>query len=242
MIFRTGHGIGCWSQLRIVSLGGHGSKLALTNLERVGASSIGIALARLRAANSWANATVTSPLCRRTYANRAVSRPKAHTGRTTSAPRKKAATRTRTKSAAQPKRKKASAPKKRRSATRAKSRSKARRPRKTSRAKPKAKRRTKKPLSKTATQNLANRKRIDEVKRLKERALSPPTSTERGSNSWVAFLAEQRRELRESGNPLLNRPVSEFAQAMKAKYLALSPAQLEVRLSIMALNDLDTIG
>ena len=242
MVFRTGHGIGCWSRLRLVSLGGHGSKLALTNLERVAGSSIGIALARLRAANRWSSASVTSPLCRRTYANTAVSRPKAHTGRTTRAPRKKAATRTRTKSAAQPKRKKASAPKKRRSGTRAKSRSKAGRPRKTSRAKPKAKRRTRKPLSENAKQRLASQKRIAEVKRLKERALSPPTSSTRGNNTWIAFLAEQRRELRGSGNPALNGPANNFAKAMKAKYRALSPAQLEVRLSIMALNDLDTNG
>ena len=237
MIFRSSHGIGCWSQLRPTSLGGHGYKLTPATLERV-AGSIGIALARLRAGNGWASASLTPPLCHRTYANKAVSRPKAHTGRTTSAPRKKAATRTATKSAAQPNRKKAPAKAKRRSGTGAKSRSKAGRPRKTTRAKPKAKSRTKKPLSEAAKSRLEKKKKAAEVRKLKERALSPPSSSARGNNTWTAFLAERKGSSDLTGGGSITDRVA----PLRAKYRALSPAQREVRLSMLAPNEFDTVG
>lgn len=237
MIFRSSHGIGCWSQLRLTSLGGQGHKLAPATLERV-AGSIGIVLARLRAGNGWPSASLTPPLCHRTYANKAVSRPKAHTGRTTSAPRKKAATRTATKSAAQPKRKKAPAKAKRRSGTGTKSRSKAGRPRKTTRAKPKAKSRTKKPLSEATKSRLEKKKKAAEVRQLKQRALSPPSGSARGNNTWTAFLTEQKG----TGDLAVGGSITERIAPLRAKYRALSPAQREVRLIMMAPNKFDTIG
>lgn len=238
MIFRSSHGIRCWSQLRLPSLGGHGYKLAPANLERV-AGSIGIALARLRAGNGWASPSVTPSLCRRTYANKAVSRPKAHTGRTTSAPRKKAATRTGTKSAAPPKGNKAPAPAKRRPSTSAKSRSKTGRARKTTRAKPKAKRSTRKPLSQAGQLRLDKKTNAAEIRRLRERALSPPPPA-RGYNTWIAFLSEQRNELRANGDAALAGSALGLVKAMGAKFRAISPAQREVRLSMMVSNEVDT--
>lgn len=227
MIFRSSHGIGCWSQLRLTSLGGYGNKLAPpVNIERVGGS-IGIASARLRVGHGWAGVSVPV-LCHRTYANRAVSRPKAHTGRTTSAPKKKPATQTGKKAAAQPKRKKAPQAQ-RQSGTAAKSRSKARRPRKTSKAKSKAKRKTRKPLSEATKLRLARKKKAADVKRLKERALSPPSPAGRSTNTWITFLAEQRSALRESDDPAVDGSPIDFVKAMKARYRALSPAQREVR-------------
>lgn len=226
MVFRSSHAIGCWSQLRLTSLGGHGHKLTAANLERV-AGSIGIALARLRVGSGWAGTSVT-PLCRRMYANTAVSRPKAHTGRTTSAPKRKAATRSTTKSARQPQRKKAPQAK-RRSRTAAKSRRKAPRARTKSRAKPKGRSRAKKPLSEATKIRLAKKKDFAAIRQLKERALSPPGPAHAVRNPWVVFLAEQREALRQAGDHA--GTLAEFTKAMRARYKELSPAQLEVGLA-----------
>lgn len=228
MVFRTSHGIGCWSQLRLTSLGAQRHKLAPANLERV-AGSIGIVLGRLTVGNGWTGVSVPL-LCRRTYANTPVSRPKAHTGRTTSAPRKKAATRTVRKATAQPTRKKAPQAK-RRSRPAVKSRRKVGRPRKRTRAKPQAKRPGRRPLSEKSKLRLAKQKNAATVRRLRERALSAPPSTRRGRNAWFAFLAEQRSALRQAGDPAADENVTEFSKTMRPRYQALSPAQLEVWLA-----------
>lgn len=227
MVFRCSHGIGRWSQLRLVSFGGHCQKLSPSNLERV-AGSIGIVLARPRAGNGWTGACVM-PLCRRTYANKPVSRPKAHTGRTRSAPKKNAATRTKTNAAAQSTRKKAPlvGQAKRKSSTAVKSRPKAPPKKKKPRAKPKAKRRPRK-LSEEGKLRLAKQKEAAGVKQLKERALSPPS---RRSTAWVVFLTEQITILRESGDLGGGSGIGSVTKEISLKYRALSPAQLEVRLA-----------
>ena len=197
MIFRSSHGISRWSQLRLTLLAGSRHELLPSHLERV-SGSIGIASACLKVGgNGWIGVGKT-PLYHRTYATKPVSRPKAHTGRTTSAPRKKAATQPQTKAVAPATRKKASSSgkAKRKPSTKAKSRAKAP-PKRKSRAKPKAKPRTRRPLSDAAKLQLIKRKNAAKIRDLKERALSPPQ--QKGKGAWQAFYSEQMATLRGTG-------------------------------------------
>lgn len=229
MIFRSSHGISRWSQLRWTLLGRNRHELLSPNLERV-SGSIGIASACLKAGNGWIGVGVM-PLCRRTYATTPVSRPKAHTGRTTSAPRKKAATQTRTKAVAQSTRKKApsSGNAKRKSSTRAKTRPKAppkKKPRAKPKAKPKAKPRTRKPVSDAGKLRLAKQKKAAATKLLKERALSPPS--QKGGDAWQVFYKEQLTAMRGTIGLGESGRLGDSTIAIAAKYRALSPAEQEV--------------
>lgn len=227
MIFRSSHGISRWSQLRLTLLGGNRHELLPSHLKRV-SGSIGIASACLKVGgNGWIGVGIT-PLYRRTYATKPVSRPKAHTGRTTSAPRKKAATQTRTKAVAPATRKKApsSAKAKRKPSTKAKSRAKKAPPKRKSRAKPKAKPRTRKPLSDTAKLRLSKRKNAATIKELKERALSPPQ--QKGKGAWQAYYSEQMAALRGTGALSGGNNLGNTIKDISAQYRALSPADLEV--------------
>ena len=225
MIFRSSHALGRCSQWRLNSLGSYRHELLSSNLERV-SGSIGIALARLRGGIGSTGLFLT-PLCRRTFADQPVSRPKAHTGRTTRAPRKKPAARTETSAAGPSTRKKAA------SAGKAKTRSDATvtaepralaRKRK-SRAKPKrkTKSRSRRRLTEKGKLRRAKQKKTAGIKELKERALSPPAKLPQ--HAWHVFFREQFTK----GDGGLN--LGDFMKDLSAKYQALSPAQREVWLA-----------
>lgn len=229
MIFRNSHGIGRLSQLTFNSLGRHRHELLPYQQERV-AESIGIALARLRGGNGCIQVCVT-PLCRRTYATRPVSRPKAHTGRTTSAPRQKAASGTQARAKAPSTGAKAPSAGKAKGRTRAKAktRAKALPKKRKSRAKARAKStpRPRKRLSETQKLRKAKQKKSADIIELKKRALSPPA--ELPQHAWTNFLGDQFRT-RQSDNEYVGGQsgLGGFSKVVGMRWRALSPAQREV--------------
>ena len=88
MISRSSQSIGRLFQSRLPPLAAPRSELFATHIERTSASA-GIIIARLKHGDSPGLRCLTR-VDRRTYVDGAVSRPKAHTGKTASAPRKKA--------------------------------------------------------------------------------------------------------------------------------------------------------
>ena len=144
---------------------------------------------------------------RRSYADRPVGRPKAHTGRTTAA-RKKAPTTSKTQAAKKPAAKK-STPKAR--------------PKATQKAKPKAKPKPKPAKPRTKRKLTEAEQKAATIKTLKAQALAPPHGVP--SSAWSVFLAEHVRAApRETRSEL--GPISKEASAA---YKNLEPERLEVR-------------
>ena len=160
---------------------------------------------------------------RRTYAQRAVSRPKAHTGRTTTAARK-APTTSKTTAAKKP------APKKttRKAVPKAKSKAKPRikaKPKpakkKKAKAKPKPKPKVKKPKKVlTEAEKLALTKR-----KLKATALKPPHGVP--FTAWTVFLQEKIKTTVSAGG----KDLASVAKGTSAEYKQLTPEQVEVCLA-----------
>lgn len=166
--------------------------------------------------------SLIAPVLRRNYAQRAVSRPKAHTGRTTTAARK-APTTSKTTAAKKP------APKKTtpKAVPKAKSKAKPRinpkpKPAKKKKAKAKPKPKPKKPKKVlTEAQKSALTK-----KKLKTTALKPPHGVP--SSTWAVYLTEKMREPDSGG---ARKDVAVISKAASAEFKQLTPEQLEVCLA-----------
>ncbi len=166
-----------------------------------------------------------TPVLHRTYAQRAVSRPKAHTGRTTTAARK-APTTSKTKAAKKP------APKKTtpKAVPKAKSKAKPRikpkpKPAKKKKAKAKAKPKPKlksKPKPKPKSKPTDEQKSALIKKQLKETALKPPHKTV--STAWGVFVAEKLKADKAAAKANFGGSAKEAS----AEYKQLTPEQLEV--------------
>ncbi len=172
--------------------------------------------------------SLIAPIVRRTYATaKPVSRPKAHTGRTTTSPRKKAAPKTVAPKTAAPKTaapktavsktaaaKKPAAAKK---STKPKPKPKAKAKKATAKPKPKPKRKV---LTEKQKAKLDTDKERAGLQMLKELALSPPKRLP--STSWTVFSAEAIREGDSS------KGISGPVKAAALQYRNLTPEQLEV--------------
>ena len=170
--------------------------------------------------------SLITPILRRNYAQRAVSRPKAHTGRTTTTARK-APTTSKTTAAKKPAPKK-TAPK---AIPKAKSTAKPRikvkpKPAKKKKAKAKAKPKPKKPKVLTEAQKSALNK-----KQLKATALTPPPRVV--STTWGVYLAEK---MKGPDSPGPKNDFSVSSKAASAGYKQLTPEQLEVWLAFFGLT------
>lgn len=165
--------------------------------------------------------SLITPILRRTYAQRAVSRPKAHTGRTTTAARK-APTTSKTKAAKKP------APKKTtpKAVPKAKSKAKPRikpKPKPAKKAKAKAKPKTKpKPKPKKPKKVLTEVQKSALIKKqLKATALKPPHGV--ASSTWGVFLAEKLR----ADSAAAGANFGGVIKAAGVEYKQLTPEQLE---------------
>ena len=162
---------------------------------------------------------------RRTYAQKAVSRPKAHTGRTTTAARK-APTTSKTTAAKKP------APKKKTPKAVPKAKSKAK-PRIKPKPKPAKKKRAKakpKPKPKVKAKKpkkvLTEAQKLDLTKRkLKATALKPPVGL--ASNAWRVFFDEKLKTSAAGGKV----SIPNVAKGASAEYRQLIPEQIEVCLT-----------
>ena len=161
---------------------------------------------------------------RRTYAQRAVSRPKAHTGRTTTAARK-APTTSKTTAAKKPAPKKTTPKAVPKAKSKAKPRIKAKpKPakKKRAKAKPKPKPKVKKPKKVlTEAEKLALTKR-----KLKATALKPPHGVP--YTAWTVFLQEKVKTTVSAGG---KADLASVAKGTSAEYKQLTPEQVEVCLA-----------
>ena len=163
-----------------------------------------------------------TPILRRNYVQRAVSRPKAHTGRTTT-PARRAPTTSKTTAAKKP------APKKTtpKAVPKAKSKAKPRikpkpKPAKKNKAKAKPKPKPKKP-KKVLTE--AQKSTLIK-KNLKAKALKPPHGV--ASTTWGVYLAEK---MRGPDRAAAKNDLTGLSKAASAGYKQLTPEQLEVCLA-----------
>lgn len=169
-----------------------------------------------------------SPLRSQSYADQPVSRPKAHTGRT-SATQRRAPTTSATKAAKKPAPKR-TAPK---AIPNAKSNAKPTlkpkpKPRKKAKAKPKPRRKVLTDKQKTAQ---AAKQRREKVKDLKEKArLNAPKPLP--SSAWVVFSVERTKAHVGGTN---GKKLTEVIKESAAQYRAMTPEQLEVSLAITKL-------
>ena len=213
MIFRGSRALGRLSQSTLPCLESRRIRLLQWSSERVPAFySTGL----LRQdANSKNGCSLIVPVIRRAYATeRPVSRPKAHTGRTTTSPRKKAAP----KAAAT---KKPAAPKK---PTKSKPKPKAR-PKTKAKAKPKPKPRRRVLTDQQKAKRIATKENLD-IKKLKELALAPPTQLP--STAWLVVIQQTVKD-GDAGKGLdARKRLGGSAKAAAAKYKSLSPEELEV--------------
>lgn len=194
------------TQLRLQCPGSHRATLNTLNIERVAAlynvlQSHNISHLPLKTSH-------IAPLACRTYAGRPVSRPKAHTGRTTTAARK-APTTSKTKAAKKP------APKKTTPKAKPKAKSKAK-PR--IRSKPKTAKKAKARPKKVLTEA---QKKAATVKDLKATALRSPHGVP--STAWTIFTAEQ---LKQHKGPAMK--LGQIAKEASVQYKQITPEQLEV--------------
>ena len=157
------------------------------------------------------------PVLHRTYAQRAVSRPKAHTGRTTTAARK-APTTSKTKAAKKPA-PRTTTPK---AVPKAKSKAKSRIKPKPKPAKKKAKAKPK-PKVKQPKVLTEKQKTALTIKRLKIAALKPPSGGH--VNAWVMFVREKAKAASASGS---STDITRVAKEASAEYKQLTPERVEV--------------
>ena len=154
-----------------------------------------------------------NPKARCYAASKPVSRPKAHTGRTTSTRKPKAAAAPKAKTSAR-----------KSSATVGKpvAKKKAKRPKTKAKAKAKIKvkpKPRKKPLTEEGKAKLAAKKRISDVKALKELALKPPSPGQ--ANAWLAYHVEKSKGRKGPLDAVRQR-------ALSVEFINLSTEQREV--------------
>ncbi|KAL8645099.1 MAG: hypothetical protein Q9210_006894 [Variospora velana] len=173
--------------------------------------------------------TFSSSLPYRPYATNAVSRPKAHTGRTTSAPRKKAATAKATTSDAaattkKPPTKKPAAKKSaaKKPKTSPKKTSKPRTRAKSTKARKKPTKAKKRPLTPKQKEEQTKQKGRHTLKDLKEKALTIPKQLP--ASAYSVLLSQQMKE-RNAGDK--QDPVKVIAKDCSTIYRSLSPEQRE---------------
>ena len=220
MIYQSGRSVVRLSQLTLQYLGNRPTALSSSRVERVPA------LYNVSQSQHFSNLVLqyklNTPAFRRTYAQRAVSRPKAHTGRTTTAARK-APTTSKTKAAKKP------APKKTtpKALPKAKSKAKPRikpkpKPAKKKKAKAKPKPKLKRPgrpkKALTEAEKSALKKR-----ELKKTALKPPHGVP--STAWQAFLFEKSHA---PGSVVGSTGIGGLTKNASAEYKQLTPEQVEV--------------
>lgn len=176
--------------------------------------------------------TFSSSLPYRPYATNAVSRPKAHTGRTTSAPRKKAETAKATTSDAaattkKPATKKPAAKKSaaKKPKTSPKKKSKPRTRAKSTKARKKPTKAKKRRLTPKQKEEQAKQKGRQTLKDLKEKALTIPKKLP--ATAYSVLLSEQMKARRAGGKRDPTRVITKDCGTM---YHSLSPEQREVRL------------
>ena len=157
------------------------------------------------------------PIINRMYATKPVSRPKAHTGRTTSAPRQKAASTAQDKPTKSTTRRKSSGKAKSKSKPRTKAKSTKARTR--AKAKPKPKRKI---LTEKQKAALAKKKELTHLKLLKTTALQPPSGSP--TTTWQVVLSEATKA--QKGNK-----VGSSAKEASAKFRSLTREELEVSAS-----------
>ena len=221
MVFQGGRSVVRLPQLALQYLGNRRTALSSSYVERVPAI---YNVFQSQQYSDFASAHGLGTLVlRRTYAQRAVSRPKAHTGRATTAARK-APTTSKTTAAKKP------APKKKTPKTIPKAKSKAKprikpkpKPAKKKRAKAKAKPKPKPKVKKpkkvlTEAEKLALKKR-----QLKATALKAPNGAPH--TAWTVFLKEKVKTTG-GGNKL-----GGVAKEASADYKQLTPEQVEVCLA-----------
>lgn len=164
--------------------------------------------------------SLVTPLARRTYAQKPVSRPKAHTGRTTTAARK-APTTSKTKAAKEPAVKKTSPKAVPKTKSKAKPRIKPKpKPRK-AKAKPKLKRKV---LSEKQKAARATQHSKDQIKALKEEAL---LSTPKGlpATAWTVFSSEKFKSSTDTGG---RSNLGSTVKALAPEFKKFEPERLEV--------------
>lgn len=214
MIFQGGRSVVRLPKLTLQGLGNRRSLLSSSRTERVPA--LYNVFQSQHYSDFALNPSLITPILRRTYAQRAVSRPKAHTGRTTTAARK-APTTSKTKAAKKP------APTKTtpKAVPKAKLKPKPRikpKPKPAKKKKAKAKPKPKKVLTEAQKSALTK-------KQLKETALKPPR---RGNSStWNVFSAEKIR----ADKPATRDSFTEVVKEASAEYRQLTPELLEVCLA-----------
>ena len=156
--------------------------------------------------------------CYRSYATRPASRPKAHTGRTTSSPRVKKPKATEKAGEIQTTAKvtKPKAPTKTKTASKTKAATKVKaKPKAKSRTKPKAKVRAKKPVTEEQKAAAALKKQSAHVRELKKLALSPPKL--KPNSAWLVLTSEMAKERKRIA-----------AKEAAEKYKSLVPEEKEV--------------
>ncbi|KAL9098776.1 MAG: hypothetical protein Q9163_005625 [Psora crenata] len=224
MIYKRGRLIARLPQLKAQSSGTRNSLHTWPNAVRVGAlyNVLSFTSEAHHAINNW----FTTSISYRTYASAAVSRPKAHTGRTTKSTRG-APTSSASKAAKKPLTRRKSD----KSVPKAKSKSKPRikakpKPGKKAKAKPKPKPKTK-PKRKRLTTEQKARKDVkdaaDKVKRLRLTALTPPAGTP--STAWLAFTSEATKATKVS--PVGRNNLGNIMKEAAARFNTLEPEQLE---------------
>ncbi len=193
-------------QLRLQCLGGHRATPNIFHVERVAA--LYSVLQTHNTSDLPLKTSLISPIAARTYAGRPVSRPKAHTGRTTTAARK-APTTSVTKAAKKP------APKKKTPKAKPKAKSKAK-PRIKPKPKPakKAKGRPKKQLTES-------QKKSATLKNLKATALRSPHGVP--STAWGVFCSEHLQQRKAPGMKL-----GSVMKELSVQFKQITPEQLEV--------------
>lgn len=166
-----------------------------------------------------------TPISYRTYADRPVSRPKAHTGRTTATRRKKATTvvtgtKAAEKSSSDASKKVTVKKAKTKAKPKPKSKSKASTGKRSkAKSKPKPKPKVKKVLTEKQKDLLTLKKEREKIKELKTAALTPPKRTY--LSPWIILVSEKskgRKDPPNTGN----------MQSLAQEYRALSPEGVEV--------------
>ena len=222
MIFHGGRSVVRLPQLNLQHLRNCRTALSSSRFERVPAL-YNVSQSQ-RFSDLFPKCTLSTPSLRRTYAQRAVSRPKAHTGRTTTAARK-APTTSKTKAAKKPAPKKTTPKAVPKAKSKAKPRIKAKpKPAKKKRAKAKAK---PKPKAKKPRKVLTEaQKSASKTKQLKDTALKIPHKAP--ATKWQVLLQEK---LTAADSTVVNGKFGVLVKEASAEYKQLTPEQVEVFLA-----------
>lgn len=214
MISQGGRAIVRLPQLKLQCIGVRRAGLSCHNLERVPVSYNALQSRHLFSlAREFG---IIIPIFRRAYASKPVSRPKAHTGRTTTAARK-APTTSKTKAAKKP------APRTKAAKARPKAKSKAK-PK--AAKKPKAKPKGRKPKALSEAQ-----KEAAIIRRLKTIALAPPKGLP--ATAWTVFASDV---VKEGGATIGNR---ESMAKLSQEFKQFTPERLEVKYVTIRLSSSD---